>query len=311
MVAIKFTNSNTAASPTLNVKGSGAKPILRYGTTAASTSTISSWMAGGVVVFIYDGENWYRTYNDTNTTYTNASLGQGYCTCSTAAATAAKTASLSKYDNVTGGIVAVKFTNGNTVANPTLNINSQGAFKIFWDGAALTNTSLIKANDLVSMIFDGTQYHIIGFHKDKGKNIVGTSATATSNGAVTGNGVYLNHISRENAVNSTHKITGGGSTKVTSDSSGNITITTDLSSAMTYLGITTTELTDGATTTSIVINGTTTTVSKAGSVVIYNDGSRESKEFVWNGSKWELLGDSHGFSIHKHTVEHTPAGSVS
>lgn len=57
------------------------------------------------------------------------------------------------------------------------------------------------------------------------KNIVGTSSTATSNGAVTGTGgVYLNHL-EESTVKSTHKIVGAGSVKVTSDASGNITIT--------------------------------------------------------------------------------------
>lgn len=56
------------------------------------------------------------------------------------------------------------------------------------------------------------------------KNIVGTAASSTSNGEVTGNGVYLNHL-EESAVKSTHKITGAGSVSVTSDSSGNITIT--------------------------------------------------------------------------------------
>jgi hypothetical protein len=57
------------------------------------------------------------------------------------------------------------------------------------------------------------------------KNIVGTSSTATSNGAVTGTGgVFLNHL-EESTVKSTHKIVGSGTVKVTSDSSGNITIT--------------------------------------------------------------------------------------
>lgn len=57
------------------------------------------------------------------------------------------------------------------------------------------------------------------------KNIIGTSGTATANGAVTSNGIYLNHL-EESAVKSTHKWTGAGITKITSDSSGNVTITT-------------------------------------------------------------------------------------
>ena len=60
-----------------------------------------------------------------------------------------------------------------------------------------------------------------------GKNIVGTSATASSNGAVSGiDGVYLNHIEGTNTVKSTHKIVGSGATTVKSDADGNITINT-------------------------------------------------------------------------------------
>lgn len=163
-VVIKFTNENSAASPTLNVNGTGAKPIMRYGTTAVSTATTTTgWIAGAVQMFTYDGENWVRDYWN-NTTYSNVSLGHGYCTCSTAAGTAAKTASLSSYALTTGGTIAVKFTNGNTVANPTLNINSKGAKAIYYKGAKLTDTSLIKAGDIVTMVYN-SNYYIISIDK--------------------------------------------------------------------------------------------------------------------------------------------------
>lgn len=41
-IHVKFTYSNTVASPTLNVNGTGAKSIMRYGTTAVSTSAPTS-----------------------------------------------------------------------------------------------------------------------------------------------------------------------------------------------------------------------------------------------------------------------------
>ena len=41
-VHVKFTNSNTASNPTLNINGTGAKAIMRYGTTAVGTSTKTS-----------------------------------------------------------------------------------------------------------------------------------------------------------------------------------------------------------------------------------------------------------------------------
>lgn len=60
-----------------------------------------------------------------------------------------------------------------------------------------------------------------------GKNIVGTSVTASVNGEVSGlDGVYLNHIEGTNTVKSSHKIVGSGATTVKSDADGNITINT-------------------------------------------------------------------------------------
>lgn len=67
-VRVKFTNSNSVASPTLNVNGTGAKAIKRYGTTAVSTSAGSSWNAGSVIDLTYDGTNWVM-HNFLNTTY--------------------------------------------------------------------------------------------------------------------------------------------------------------------------------------------------------------------------------------------------
>ena len=67
-IAVKFAGSNTAASPTLNVNGLGAKDIMRYGTTRPSTSAASSWNAGSVVKFVYDGTYW-QMVGWINTTY--------------------------------------------------------------------------------------------------------------------------------------------------------------------------------------------------------------------------------------------------
>ena len=169
VVAVKFTNSNSVASPTLNVTpqggtATGAKSIMRYGTTAVSTSALTSWTAGQIVIFMYDGTYWQRTFNDNNTTYSNVALGHGYATCSTAAATAAKTASLSSYALTTGGIVSVNFTNA-VPASATLNINSKGAKAIYHKGAAI-QAGVIKAGDTATFIYNGTYYHLISLDKD-------------------------------------------------------------------------------------------------------------------------------------------------
>lgn len=163
MVIVKFTNANSIASPTLNVSGTGAKPMYRYGTTAMSTGTTTTgWRAGAVQQFIYDGTGWVRDFWE-NTTYSNVSLGQGYTTCTTAAATTAKTASLSSYSLATGGIVSVKFSY-DVPAGATLNINSKGAKAIYHRGAAIT-AGVIKAGDTATFIYS-SRYHLISIDKD-------------------------------------------------------------------------------------------------------------------------------------------------
>ena len=68
-VVVKFTNKNSASSPTLNVGGTGAKPMRRYGSTAMGTdATTSGWIAGAVQAFTYDGAAWVSDYWN-NTTY--------------------------------------------------------------------------------------------------------------------------------------------------------------------------------------------------------------------------------------------------
>lgn len=54
-IHVKFTNDNSAASPTLNVNGTGAKPIL-LATSAASYG----WDAGATLALTYDGAGWVQ-----------------------------------------------------------------------------------------------------------------------------------------------------------------------------------------------------------------------------------------------------------
>ena len=51
-VSVRFTNANTAASPTLNVNGTGAKAIYTQGVRYAY------WRANSTVLFTYDGSYW-------------------------------------------------------------------------------------------------------------------------------------------------------------------------------------------------------------------------------------------------------------
>lgn len=77
-VHVKFTYANGVANPTLNVNSTGAKPIMRYGTTAVSTSAATSWRAGAVVSFTYDGTNWLENtgVDDNSNTYDRTYFSQ-------------------------------------------------------------------------------------------------------------------------------------------------------------------------------------------------------------------------------------------
>lgn len=62
-IHVKFSYSNTAANPTLNVNSTGAKNIYyaagTSGGTVPGTTAATSWYQGAVVSFTYDGTSWY------------------------------------------------------------------------------------------------------------------------------------------------------------------------------------------------------------------------------------------------------------
>lgn len=88
-----------------------------------------------------------------------------YYTCSTAAATAAKTITTNSTNKWTsadlfeGLTIFVKFTNNNTSTNPTLNIDSIGAKPIYRYGTTVPSTSAEgswNANSVVGLTYDTT-----------------------------------------------------------------------------------------------------------------------------------------------------------
>ena len=103
------------------------------------------------------------------------------CNCSTAASTAAKTASLTsgEFILVPGAKVTVKFTNANSVANPTLNINGTGAKPIHLRGAALTSSANYwEAKAVLSFVYNGAQWDMIGVPKDNNSWTANSSTKA-------------------------------------------------------------------------------------------------------------------------------------
>ena len=163
-IIVRFTSTSTttptSGNMTLNVNNTGAKPIVD----GHGNKTIFAYTDHGIFYnnyvceFVYDGTYWVYLNRDYNSTYTNMTLGNGYGTCSTAAATTAKVASLSNYNLLVGGYVSIKFTY-DVPANATLNVNDRGAKNIFYKGSKII-ADVIKAGDLVTFIYDGTQYVI-------------------------------------------------------------------------------------------------------------------------------------------------------
>lgn len=68
-IHVRFTYSNTAASPTLDVNSTGAKNLCCYGTTRVGTTAATSWSDGAVVSFTYDGTRWMMNDYIANTDY--------------------------------------------------------------------------------------------------------------------------------------------------------------------------------------------------------------------------------------------------
>ena len=105
-----------------------------------------------------------------------------YAACSTAAATAAKTASITSgtFSLEKGARVSVKFTYANTAGTPTLNVNSTGAKYIYHKGSQITGNPYISLlAGMVDFIYDGSLWHLVG-------NYIDTNTTYSSLSAVSG-----------------------------------------------------------------------------------------------------------------------------
>ena len=144
--------------------------------------------AQGLSVSLESVQSTASTANTNATSALNRSVQYG--TCATAAGTAAKAVTLSNFALYTGATVHVKFTYANSVANPTLNVNSTGAKAIRAYGAALTATSAYNwvAGSIVTFVYDGTYWNIsdsAGLLKANDATTAASNAQTTANTART------------------------------------------------------------------------------------------------------------------------------
>jgi hypothetical protein len=168
-IHVSFANANTASSPKLSVNGSTAKYMVQYGSIAiGTTASTNGWQAGAVVSFTYNGTYWVRDqgYN-TNSTYSNVSLGNGIGSCTPVSGSTDLTVTLSGYTLATGGRVTILFS-GDMPADATLNINDKGAKAITAKGAngvAAITEGVIKNGDTATFIYDGIYYQLLSIDR--------------------------------------------------------------------------------------------------------------------------------------------------
>ncbi len=248
-----------------------------------------------------------------------------YGVCNTAAATAAKTVTLSDFDTKVGGVtVHVRFANGNSVTSSvTLAVGSTSAVNV-------VGNCVCNANDVVAFTYMQEKINNVDVERwYVNSNVV--AATGDSNGTVkingsnvsvaglgtaayTASGAYATAAQGTLADNAMPKSGGtfsgaiyGPAVDDTTTSGALATVDyvrsktaglSGLTGAMHFKGITTTEMTDGRTTAAITINGNSYT-PEPGDVAIYN-----SQEYVWvetnastHAGYWELLGDEGSYVL--------------
>lgn len=151
--------------------------VLHYAASTSGTAIPSNWQT--TIPTLSAGQYlWTRTtfnYTTGNPSYSysvgmkGATGAQGpagangkmlYGTCSTAAGTAAKTATVSGFSLYTGVTVAITFTNANTAASPTLKIGNTAAKAIQINNAAMTASNGWSAGACVTFVYDGTYYRV-------------------------------------------------------------------------------------------------------------------------------------------------------
>ena len=166
LVGVKFDENNsynaTSENPIqLNVNNTGGYPIYEANKVPTGSSATRFGAAGYIIYYMYDGTYWVWAGSSSAgaSSINPAEIGFGCAYCSTAEETTAKTATLSGYNAVSGGIVAVKFKYA-VPANSTLNINSRGAKPIMHKGAAITSGK-ISAGDIATFVYEGTNYNLL------------------------------------------------------------------------------------------------------------------------------------------------------
>jgi len=136
-----------------------------------------------------------------NSTVDNLVTQIGYYECDTAVGTAAKVLSVANYALFAGGALKVKFVNKNTANNATLNINSQGAKALYYQGERASATNSWDDNEVVEIYYDGTSYYANNIKGGSGSGVYDVSKEHPTSGP-NGDGKFtLEYILNSSNVN--------------------------------------------------------------------------------------------------------------
>ena len=182
IVTIMFSASNTASNVTLNINNTGAFPIWFNTSEYTGSSTTPCGAKNACNTYMFNGTHWAWLAKNNYSSYSQASLGQGYGVCTTAESTLTKTSTISSYSLAVGGVVSIKFTYG-VPANSTLKIGSRAETPIFYRGLAITD-GIIKAGDTATFIYNGSQYQLISLDSVIDGYVTPQMFGAKGNGAV-------------------------------------------------------------------------------------------------------------------------------
>lgn len=211
LVCVDFQYGNTAASPTLNVSGTGAKTI-RVGSALEDPGQIKSGMQH---LFRYDGTYWqlmnpyaapggggdgvssianlqgdvsleaegFAEVSASGSTITiRAEIPFGQSTSS--ASSTAKTVSIAGFTLKTGAVICVEFTNTNTTSTPTLNVSSTGV-KYIRVGNSAPSSGQLRAGVQHLFRYDGTYWQLLNPYVEAGGGgTAGVSSFKGRTGAV-------------------------------------------------------------------------------------------------------------------------------
>lgn len=161
-----------------------------------------------------------------------------YGTSSTGASTTAKSVSCSGFVLKVGETIAVKFSNTNTVASPTLNVNSTGAIAIKTiSGSAASLAGLWQAGSVVLFTYDGTNWIVDNATTGSGVLVVSKSSVSSLSTTITDSLITSKHVVL-NSILSNPSAQTGDWTVTTSNGSlsiaGTISGTTDITLILGY-----------------------------------------------------------------------------